>query len=102
MAQAIQAKIGHYGLDSTIFEQIDRITNLCDRIAFDFCFKAPAKGEVRIYPRNNREEEVTVGYQPLRGNPYARYGQVRHLHVTRAHDGFLPFATAELHLFSAF
>jgi hypothetical protein len=48
MAQAIQAKIGHYGLDSTIFEQIDRIT------------------------------------------------------VTRAHDGFLPFATAELHLFSAF
>jgi hypothetical protein len=25
----------------------DRITNVCDRIAFEFCFERPAEGEVR-------------------------------------------------------
>jgi len=63
MAQAIQANIERHGLDATIFERIDRITNLCDRIAFDFCFEAPAEGEVRIFPRNDRDEEITVGYK---------------------------------------
>jgi hypothetical protein len=38
-------------------------TNLCDRIAFDFCFEAPAKGEVRIFPRNDRDDEVAVQYR---------------------------------------
>jgi hypothetical protein len=63
MAQAIQANIERHGLDATIFERIDRITNLCDRIAFDFCFEAPAEGNVRIFPRNNRDAEMTVRYQ---------------------------------------
>jgi hypothetical protein len=67
MAQAIQANIERHGLDATIFERIDRITNLCDRIAFDFCFEAPAEGNVRIFPRNGRDEEVTVGYQVKEG-----------------------------------
>jgi hypothetical protein len=63
MAQAIQAKIEQHGLDATLFERIDRITNLCDSIAFDFCFEAPAEGEVRIFPRNDRDEEMVVGYR---------------------------------------
>jgi hypothetical protein len=63
MAQAIQAKIERHGLDATTFERIDRITDLCDRIAFDFCFEAPAQGEVRIFPRNDLDEEVAVGYR---------------------------------------
>jgi hypothetical protein len=62
MGQAIQAKIEQHGLDAALFERIDCITNLCDRIAFDFCFEAPAEGEVRIFPRNDRKEEVVVGY----------------------------------------
>jgi hypothetical protein len=28
-------------------EAADRITNVCDRIAFDFCFEEPAEGEAR-------------------------------------------------------
>jgi len=63
MAQAIQAKIQRHGLDAVTFERIDRITNLCDCIAFDFCFEAPAKGELRIFSRNDRDEEVGVGYR---------------------------------------
>jgi hypothetical protein len=62
MAQAIQAKLQRHNLDAMLFERIDRITNLCDRIAFDFCFEAPAEGEVRIFPGNERDEEIKVGY----------------------------------------
>jgi hypothetical protein len=63
MARAIQTKIEHHGLDAATFERIDRITNLCDRIAFDFCFEAPAAGEVRIFARNDRDDEIAVGYR---------------------------------------
>ena len=63
MAHVIQAKIERHSLDATIFERIDRITDLCDRIAFDFCFEAPAEGEVHIFPWNDRDEEVAVGYR---------------------------------------
>jgi hypothetical protein len=63
MAQVIQAKVERDGLDATVFERIDRITGLCDSIAFDFCFEAPAKGEIRIFPRNDHDEEVVVSYR---------------------------------------
>jgi hypothetical protein len=63
MAQAIQAQLQRDGLDAAAFERIDRITNLCDRIAFDVCFETPAEGDVRIFPRNNRDEEIMVPYR---------------------------------------
>jgi hypothetical protein len=63
MAQLIRDELQRHGLDATLFERIDRITNLCDRIAFDFCFETPAEGEVHIFPRNDRDEEVAVGYR---------------------------------------
>jgi hypothetical protein len=63
MAQAISAQIQSHNLDAANFERIDRITNLCDRIVFDFCFEAPAQGEVRIFPRNDRDEQITVRYR---------------------------------------
>jgi hypothetical protein len=63
MAQVIREQLQHHGLDAATFERIDRITNLCDRIAFDFCFEAPAEGEVRIFPKNERDKEIAVGYR---------------------------------------
>ena len=63
MEQVIGEQLERHSLDAATFERIDRITNLCDRIAFDFCFEAPAEGEVRIFPRNDRDEEVAVGYR---------------------------------------
>jgi hypothetical protein len=63
MSQAIQEQLQRHGFDVVLFERIDLITNLCDKIAFDFCFEAPAKGEVRIFPRNDRDDEVAVHYR---------------------------------------
>jgi hypothetical protein len=63
MTQAIQAQLQRQGFDVTTFERIDRITNLCDRIAFDFCFEAPAEGEVHIFPRNDRDDQIAIHYR---------------------------------------
>lgn len=63
MTQAVQAQIRQHGLDAACFDRIDRITDLCDRIAFDFCFEAPAGGEVRIFPRNDQDEDRVVRYR---------------------------------------
>jgi hypothetical protein len=67
MAEAIQAQLERHGLDAAMFARIDRITNLCDRIAFDFCFEAPSEGEIGIFPSNSQDEEVAVGYRIERG-----------------------------------
>jgi hypothetical protein len=63
MVQAIQEQLQRRGFDVILFERIDRITNLCDKIAFDFCFEAPAEGEVRIFPKSDRDDEVAVQYR---------------------------------------
>ena len=36
---------------------------MCDRIAFDFCFEVSAEGEVRIFPWNDRADEIEVSYR---------------------------------------
>ncbi len=63
MAQAIAELVARHGLDAALLARIDRITNLCDDIAFAFCFEAPAQGTVCILPRNGNEEELEVHYQ---------------------------------------
>lgn len=63
MTAAIHELLQQHGLDATTFERIDRITNLCDRIAFDFCFEAPAGGAVAIFAKNERDEAVSVCYR---------------------------------------
>jgi len=63
MAQAIRELLQRHGLNTATFERIDCITRLCDRIAFDFCFETPAEGEVRIFPRNDRDEDIAVRYR---------------------------------------
>jgi hypothetical protein len=67
MAQTIHEQLQRHGLDTAIFERIDCIANLCDRISFDFCFEAPAEGAVQIFPGNARDEEVAVHYRIASG-----------------------------------
>ncbi len=35
------------GVTAAQAEAADRITNVCDRVAFEFCFEEPAEGEIR-------------------------------------------------------
>lgn len=62
MREAIHRLVREHGLDYALFERIDRITNLCDQVAFDFCFEAPASGKVQIFPKNDYDKQVEVSY----------------------------------------
>lgn len=61
--QAIDEQLARNGLSKRLFDRIDRITDLCDRISFDFCLELPASGSVSIYPRNSAETEIQVHYR---------------------------------------
>jgi hypothetical protein len=62
MERVIQSQLEQYALSGEQFARIDRITNLCDMIAFDFCFEQAAKGQIMICPRNDTKEEIVVHY----------------------------------------
>jgi hypothetical protein len=63
MAQAVGAHLRQYTLDHQTFARIDRITQLCDNIAFDFCFEALDEGTVGVYRRWDTDEEVELHYR---------------------------------------
>jgi hypothetical protein len=59
----IDEQLEKHNLSKGLFDRIDRITHLCDKISFDFCFDVPASGAVAVYPRNAEDTEVTVEYR---------------------------------------
>lgn len=62
-SEEIDRQLFQNHLSRELFDQIDRITNLCDMISFSFCFELPADGEVPIHPRNNENREVPVKFR---------------------------------------
>jgi hypothetical protein len=50
MTAALPALHRAAGVDESDAADADRITNLCDRIAFDFCVEEPARGQVAVAP----------------------------------------------------
>ena len=58
----IEQQLQAQGFSAALFEQIDRITELCDGISFSFCFEQPTEGQVAVFPRNGEEAEIQVHY----------------------------------------
>ena len=61
-SQAIDRYLDQHHLSKTLFDRIDRITDLLDRLSFEFCFDAPASGSISIFPRIDEDTEVDVQY----------------------------------------
>ena len=59
---AINRQLKQYSLSKTLFDRLDRITNLCDKISFDFCMDVPASDAVSIFPGNDEDTEISVRY----------------------------------------
>jgi len=59
----IDRQLALHGFSNELFARLDRITNLCDQLSFNFCFELPASGEVAILPRNDSQTEVPLHYQ---------------------------------------
>lgn len=58
----IEKQLAAHKLSRKLFDRIDRITDLCDTISFDFCFELPASREFSVFPRNDSDEEVSIRY----------------------------------------
>lgn len=58
----IDDQLEEHDLSRSLFDRMDRITDLCDQISFRFCFDIPASGEASIFPRNGEETEVRVRF----------------------------------------
>ena len=61
-SQIIDERLKQHNLSKALFDRMDRITEICDRISFDFCMDAPDSGEVSIFPRNVDNEDILVRY----------------------------------------
>lgn len=66
-SEAIHRQLSQHALSREVFDRVDRITELCDKISFDFCMDAPDSGEVLIHPRIHSDHEVLVRYQVENG-----------------------------------
>jgi hypothetical protein len=49
MSAALLALRAEAGIDPRVAAEADEITDLCDRVAFDFCFEEPASGRVGAF-----------------------------------------------------
>ena len=60
--QILDEQLERHNLSRTLFDRIDRITDLCDSLSFAFCFDVPASGSLSIFPRNDEDKEVMIEY----------------------------------------
>lgn len=61
--QQIAAGIEATGISRDQYEWANRITWLCDKISFDFCFEEPVRAETEVSPRKNQAETILVSYE---------------------------------------
>jgi hypothetical protein len=68
--KAIENELEANQLSEREFERLDRITNFCDSIAFDFCFETPTLGTRLVYPQPASEIAVSLRYKVDGGRIY--------------------------------
>ena len=62
-SKSIDEHLEKHNLSKTLYNRMDRITDLLDQISFRLCFDVPASGEASIFPRNGEETEVAVRFE---------------------------------------
>ena len=67
----IEKQLAAHKVSRELFDRLDRITDLCDMLSFNFCFELPADGQISIFPRNATKAEVPVRYHVEDGEIHA-------------------------------
>ncbi len=63
MRLALDEEMGQHALDADLFKAVDRMTNLCDRISFDFCREKPTEGQLELSARYSPPEGRVIYYK---------------------------------------
>ena len=66
-SQSIDEQLKQHDLSKTLFDRMDRITDLCDQLSYSLCFDVPASGEANIFSRNDEDTEIQVQYHVENG-----------------------------------
>lgn len=66
-AKGIDEQLQRHNLSRTLFDRIDRITDLLDTLSFELCFDVPTSGSVTIFARNDEDREVSIEYHVENG-----------------------------------
>ena len=61
--RVIEEELAQNGFDRELFLWADHITQLCDNIAFDFCFEEPCARSVGVCAKRGEMGTVDVGYE---------------------------------------
>ncbi len=61
-SRSLDEHVRQHGLSAALFERIDRITDLCDRISFNLCFDVPTSGVISVFPRNDQDTQLSVQF----------------------------------------
>jgi hypothetical protein len=67
----IERQLADHKLSKELFDRMDRITDVCDSLSFNFCFEEPASGEISVFPRNDGNTEVSIHYHVEDGKIHA-------------------------------
>ena len=70
-SREIEKQLAAHQLSKELFDRLDRITDLCDMLSFNFCFELPAEGSISVFPRNDTKDEVSIHYHVEDGNIHA-------------------------------
>ena len=62
-SRSIDEQLEGHDLSRSLFDRMDRTTDLLDQISFSFCWDVPASGEVSIFARNGDDAETQVRYE---------------------------------------
>lgn len=65
--KSIDNQLKKHNLSQTLFDRMDRITDLLDRLSYELCFDVPASGSISLFPRNSEDEEVIIEYHVENG-----------------------------------
>lgn len=65
--KGIDAQLTKHNLSRILFDRMDRITDLLDRLSYELCFDVPASGSISLFPRNSEDEEVIIEYHVENG-----------------------------------
>jgi hypothetical protein len=68
MRVALAEEMSRHALDANLFKAIDRMTNLCDRISFDFCREKPTEGQFELSSRYSPTESRVIYYRVAGSN----------------------------------
>ncbi len=70
-SREIEKQLAAHQLSKELFDRLDRITDLCDMLSFNFCFELPAEGSISVFPHNDAKDEVSIQYHVEDGNIHA-------------------------------